>query len=289
MMFYMNMSYDADPEIAKWINTRDFRRALSLGIQRDQLNETFWLGTGTPGSPVVDESHPHSPGPEYRKLWATYEPARANAMLDQIGLDKKDGEGFRLRTDGKGRLKIDLITIPAFMDYTGACEMVARQWRQIGIYAEVKEVERGLQERLNDANQLMIFVRDNTTSDSQFTVLGSVLPIVPGAGMGPEFGKWYSSGGKAGKKPTDPQILKAFDLFTRVPSLPTQERNKVGQEIWKLFIDEVWGIGTVGLAPGVLGVRVVKNNMGNVPQRLSTLRAARMPSATHPETYYFKS
>jgi hypothetical protein len=29
--------------------------------------------------------------------------------------------------------------------------------------------------------------------------------------------------------------------------------------------------------------------MGNVPERLSTARSARMPSATQPATYYFKT
>ena len=46
----VNTAYEADPEIAKWLKNRDFRRALSLGIDRDQLNEAFWLGIGTPGS-----------------------------------------------------------------------------------------------------------------------------------------------------------------------------------------------------------------------------------------------
>jgi hypothetical protein len=47
-----NQSYEADPEIARWLTNVDFRRALSLGIDRDQLkrDETFWLGLGTPGS-----------------------------------------------------------------------------------------------------------------------------------------------------------------------------------------------------------------------------------------------
>jgi peptide/nickel transport system substrate-binding protein len=52
MIIKFNLNYDADPELAKWFNTADFRRALSLGIDRDQINETFWLGTGTPGSVV---------------------------------------------------------------------------------------------------------------------------------------------------------------------------------------------------------------------------------------------
>ena len=38
------------PRSRKWLTNADFRRALSLGIDRDQLNETFWLGIGTPGS-----------------------------------------------------------------------------------------------------------------------------------------------------------------------------------------------------------------------------------------------
>src|SRR5690606_12501950 len=36
-IFQFNQSYDADPEIAKWLANADFRRALSLAIDRDQL------------------------------------------------------------------------------------------------------------------------------------------------------------------------------------------------------------------------------------------------------------
>ena len=46
----VNHSYDADPEVAQWLRNADFRRALSMGIDRDQLNETFWLGVGSPGN-----------------------------------------------------------------------------------------------------------------------------------------------------------------------------------------------------------------------------------------------
>ena len=56
---------------AKWLTNADFRRALSLGIDRDQLNETFWLGLGTPGSAAPAEVMPQNPGPEWRKRWST--------------------------------------------------------------------------------------------------------------------------------------------------------------------------------------------------------------------------
>ena len=31
--------------------------------------------------------------------------------------------------------------------------------------------------------------------------------------MGMAYAKWYASGGTAGKKPEDPEMLRAFDLF----------------------------------------------------------------------------
>ena len=94
LIIKFNLNYDADPEIAKWLNTADFRRALSLGINRDQINETFWLGTGTPGSVVPVDSNKYNPGPQYRKLWATLDMKKANEMLDKIGLAKKDARGL---------------------------------------------------------------------------------------------------------------------------------------------------------------------------------------------------
>jgi len=42
---------------------------------------------------------------------ATLDLKQANELLDKVGLTKKDGEGYRLRTDGKGRLRLELVTV----------------------------------------------------------------------------------------------------------------------------------------------------------------------------------
>ena len=48
---YINQDWNEDPEIAQFtVGSRDFRIALSLAIERDELNETFFLGVGTPAS-----------------------------------------------------------------------------------------------------------------------------------------------------------------------------------------------------------------------------------------------
>ena len=174
---WFNMSYEADPEIAQWLTNRDFRRAMSLGIDRDQLNETFWLGLGVPGAALPGEDTLYSPGAEYRTRWATYEPQQANAMLDAIGLDKKDAEGYRLRTDGKGRLRIEVQTFVGFFQSTQVCEMIREQWKKLGIQADVKEVERSLAFRRRDANEHQIYVDAQWGSDNMFGHIPVFFPI----------------------------------------------------------------------------------------------------------------
>ena len=85
------------------------------------MNETFWLGVGTPGSPAPGESMPQSPGPEWRKKWSTLDVAQANEMLDKIGLTKKDARGFRLRTDNGERLRIQVIAVAGVPALSEAC------------------------------------------------------------------------------------------------------------------------------------------------------------------------
>jgi peptide/nickel transport system substrate-binding protein len=286
----VNLTYEADAEIAKWLRNVDFRRALSLGIERDQINEVFFLGLGTPGSTALDESLPHSPGPQYRTLWSTFDPKKANEMLDKIGLSGKDSEGYRLRTDGKGRLRIEVATqAAAFINFTGMAEMAVDSWKKIGIQGIVKEMERGLQQTRSQNNELQMEVSENTGSENLWVNPGHVLPVLFTARMGPLYYKWYATGGKQGKKPEDPRLLRALEIFSTGPGLKETEERAAAQEIWRIVLDLAYNIGLVGLAPGSYGVRIVKNNVGNVPGRLSQLRDARIPCGAHPATLFFKS
>ena len=67
------------------------------------------------------------------------------------------------------------------------------------------------------------------------------------------------------------------------------ERTKIAQEIWKIIVEECWVIGTVGLSPAFMGVRITKNNMGNIPARQTNAQHARTPNTSHPATFFFKS
>ena len=290
-VLYVNMAYEGDPELAKWLTTRDFRHALSLGIDRDQLNETFWLGMGTSGSIVPSEEVPMNPGREYRKRWAVLDIKQANALLDKIGLNSKDSEGFRLRTDGKGRLRIEMMAPGgSFVPYTQIGEMIKQQWQKIGIWSDVKETERSLAwTRVTNAEQQIMFW-SNAGSDNIFLFPQHVLPVDPSqCPIGTPFARWYASNGTQGKKPTSPEMLRAFDLFRSAPTKKEPERIKLAQEIWKILVEECWGIGTVGVSPAYMGVRISKNTMGNIPDRQVNSQNGRTPNTSHPATFYFKA
>jgi peptide/nickel transport system substrate-binding protein len=289
LALHLNMSYVADPEIGKWLRNVDFRRALSLGIDRDQLNETFWLGLGTPGSPVVSEASPESPGPEWRTRWSTLDVDKANRMLDAIGLTKKDSEGFRLRTDNGQRLVLQAAATQALQPYPQQLEMIAQQWRRIGIALDVRETERSLAYSRLRTNQLHIFPWSNSGSEKLFLVPQYVIPVdAANSAMGPAYAAWYASNGTTGEKPTDPEVLKVLELFRSAAAKPEAERNKIAQDIWKVVVDQQWSIGVVGVSPGSFGLRVVSNKLGNVPRRTCIANHCRTPAAAYPQQYFFR-
>lgn len=287
---FFNLAFDGDPEVHKWQNTADFRRALSLAIDRAQINEVFYLGLGTPGSHAVSEEHPHNPGPEWRTRWSTYDPARARTMLDAIGLGKKDSQGFRLRTDNGQRLRLEILTWGfQNQDYTGMAQMVARDWAAVGVAADVVEVERthGQTRALANSNQIELAEAPGT--DTIWANPQNVMPINFQSRLGVPFARWYATAGQAGVKPRDPHILRSYELFRSAPGRPEAERTEIARELWRIHVDQQWVLALVGMAPAAYGVHIASNNLGNVPERMSMIRDARVPGGAYPWTFFFKN
>ena len=290
LVIKFNMTYDKDPEIAKWFHNRDFRRALSIAINRDQINEMFWLGTSAPRSVVPVESNPYFPGPEYVTLWSSYEPKKASDMLDKIGLDKKDAEGYRLRSDGRGRLRLVMtVAGAAHAPFDQFVEPVKEHWKDVGIDLNIEVVERSLAITRGGANETQLSAWNNDGTEHPWTfpfhlVWLSISTVAPG---GPEYARWFHSGGKEGKEPAA-RIREMMDSWVKGMGVPEEERIKLGKEIWKIAAEDVYIIGIVG--PGAAsGVRVAKLNMGNVPARMYISPEGKAESISRPVTYFYKN
>jgi peptide/nickel transport system substrate-binding protein len=153
---------------------------------------------------------------------------------------------------------------------------------------QVNEVERSLGEAriAGNEHQMMAWVGDGI--DHLFSFPNTVLPMSAGALSGPEWGKWNATNGAMGKTP-DPWMVKVMANYKLAYTLQQQERIPVVKELWALLIDNVHAIGTVGLSPAFMGVRVVKNTMGNVPARQYNSPDVRTPSVSKVMTVYFKA
>lgn len=289
-MLFANPTYQEDKEIGKWLATPDFRRAISLGIDRNQLNQAFFLGLGTAGSAEPSAALPESPGDEYRNKWSTLDIAKSNSMLDAIGLSKKDAEGFRLRTDNGQRLRIEILVSQTLSPtWPQQAEMIVQQWRKIGIAGDVRVLERSLADSRLRGDLHQLFMWMNIGTDQMFLQPRYVLPMEPGFGaISASISRWYTSGGTTGTKPSEPEMLKALDIFKAATQLSDTDRVKSAQEIWKLFVEQQWGIGLVGQSPAILGVRVVNTKLGNIPARTCISQHCRTPGGAHPEQWYFR-
>jgi peptide/nickel transport system substrate-binding protein len=285
---FCNQSFDRDREIAKWLGTREFRIALSHGIDRQQVNETFVLGLGQTGSAAPGERTLYFPGPEYKTLHCAHDVKKANAMLDKLGLTKKDSEGYRLRTDGGGRLRLALTTYLGFLPFTQVAEMISQQWKQIGIRGEVQEMERGLATARLRANEHQIYFETQWGADNMFGHSPFFFPIDGGTPVGPLYGVWYASSGAQGKQPP-PRMREVMEKYRKAFGVPDAERTRLAKDVWKIALDEMWVIPVVSNSPASQGVRVIKTNMGNIPERLWNSAVSDNPHIAHTETWYFKS
>ena len=290
-VFQINQSYDGDPEIAKWLQTADFRRALSLGMDRDQLNETFWLGLGTPGSAIPGPVSPYNPGEaEYRDLWSVHDPELANQMLDDLGLAERDADGFRVRTDNGERLRIEIQASNALLPWVQISEMVAEQWKDIGIWADVVDEERSLFMNRAANNESQISVWTNGGTEILYLFPRHAIPVDPTeAFMGPAYAMWYVTGGEQGMEPTDPELLRIYDLYNSLSSASEADVAANIQEIWRILVEQQYGIGTVGQSPALFGVRIVTNDLGNVPDRTCIAQHCRTPGGQQSVQLYFSN
>ena len=285
---FCNQSYEKDPEIARWLSRREFRIALSHGIDRGQINETFLLGLAQTGSAAPGERTLYFPGPEFRTLHTAYDVKMANEMLDKLGLTKKDSEGYRLRADGGGRLRLSLTTYIGFLPFTQIAEMVVEQWKKIGIRGEVQEMERGAATTRVQNNEHHIYFETQWGADNIYGHFPFIFPSDAGSPMGPLYGLWYASAGAKGKTPPA-RMRELMDKYRRSFGVKDAERTKMAKDLWKITLDELWTIPLVSNSPASQGVRVIKTNMGNIPERLWNSAVSDNPHVAHTETWYFKS
>src|SRR5204862_8276809 len=135
MSIYPNLCHK-DPTIRAILNNKDFRSALSMGINRQEIIEIVYLGQSEPWQFGPRPTHPgyHE---KYARQFTNYDPKAANEILDKLGYTKRDGQNVRLRPDGQ-KLFFAVDVIPTlYPDEVDSLELIKRHWAAIGIDIQV--------------------------------------------------------------------------------------------------------------------------------------------------------
>ena len=284
---FVNQTWQGDPEIEKWLRNRDFRIALSLGIDREEINESIFLGIGEPRPFVTLPGNRFYPGPEYEKKYAERDLVKANTILDRIGLERKGKNGYRLRTDNKEPLIITLAVLSrTFLNWEGIGELVVNHCKNIGINLHLKVEERSLFSRRTYANEQQLSMFGPAAVDP-WAYPRITVPITREAHFAPEVGIWYESDGKRGMAPTG-GLKQLIEIFDQGNSVPVEKRIDLGKELWRVHAENLYAIGIIGNSPAYNGVVVVKNNFRNVPDIAPNSSAHQNPGIARPEQFFFE-
>jgi peptide/nickel transport system permease protein len=287
----------ADPERpetewkVKLLNDRRFRQALSLAINRKDIIDALFNGQGEPAQ--ID------PGPQsdyYNealfKSFTEYDPARAGAILDSLGLTERDSDGFRKFPDGTR-----MVWYLNMTEFTGndPAQFVVDDWARVGIRCIQRVRARPL------------FYAEKAAFEHDFTVWtgeSEAMPLVESRNFvptyvesffAPGYGQWYQFGGVFGdpraNKPGSMEPPPGHPLRRNMERLEKifQEADPVRrialfQEIQKSNAEEVWHISLTTSPPQLV---VVKDGFRNVPRNVITGAIWMSPANGGMETYFW--
>jgi peptide/nickel transport system substrate-binding protein len=142
---------------------------------------------------------------------------------------------------------------------------------------------------MRDANQLMAEIWNEDSTGFPFTGNSKIDPRnSPILTLGPLFNTWLNSQGKEGVEPPPPlkRIMELVDTARRVGP---DGQVKAAQELFKIWADEVYEIGTVGLTPMIQGVVVINSKFHNVPLTMGNDWPLRTPGNARTEQFFFAS
>jgi len=280
LCYFFNMSI-ADKGLREIFQNKKFREAMSLAINRKEINEVSYLGLGRPRTFTVVPDCPYY-SPKLEQIATAYDSERAGKLLDEIGL-KKGPDGFRTRQDGS-RLEITVEAMTWDKATTDEMELVVSYWNKVGVKTTLKTMSREIYWPRATSNEAQVTTWTESRAIDPMVDPIWVFPFDERSWMAPAYGTWYKSGGKMGEEPPAifKESMKLYDEYKT--SVNAKRQLEIGKQLVKRQAENLWVIGTVGMVPNVV---VVKNNFKNVPKDFTTDWIIMSPGTLDPPQFYF--
>lgn len=257
-----------DPVLREIFNDIRFRQALSLAIDRDDITNTFFFGRTVPHVAPVP---PTWTGFEdwMRTYYAEFDLQRANALLDEMGLQWDGNEQWRLRPDGKIVEFEGMWVAEWFSYFEGLVQMLSKQWEAVGVKMNPKFVVEEAAANIAIDNDQDALIGGNATS-TEFRARGAEpVTLRPAwhwysccALAAAPWRLWHDTDGAEGIEP--PQEIK--DLFTiseewRNTPRGTERYAELSHQMIKTNVENLYFFGTVSIPPKVV---LVSDRLGNM-------------------------
>ena len=260
-----NVSFNvthADLEKRKVFGDLRFRQAMSIALNRDEINEVGFLGQGIPKQYVGFSPSPSFLDPKWESYMIQYDPEAANSLLDAIGMKDIDGDGMRELPNGE---KLILNMQFATQGVAGeVVELVCQNWSEVGIQCMVKEVTPDEYRSSQSSNNLD--VGSWRKSQPMAIVLGNNELWVPpfenyfGHRTGMLWAEYVDSKGASGVKPPSyvTQLIDDINAFQSTMA-GTAESDELGARMVENMVGNLLFIGLVQAPAPVYHRNALKN------------------------------
>ena len=260
-----NVSFNvthADLEKRKVFGDLRFRQAMSIALNRDEINEVGFLGQGIPKQYVGFSPSPSFLDPKWESYMIQYDPEAANSLLDAIGMKDIDGDGMRELPNGE---KLILNMQFATQGVAGeVVELVCQNWSEVGIQCMVKEVTPDEYRSSQSSNNLD--VGSWRKSQPMAIVLGNNELWVPpfenyfGHRTGMLWAEYVDSKGASGVKPPAyvTQLIDDINAFQSTMA-GTAESDELGARMVENMVGNLLFIGLVQAPAPVYHRNALKN------------------------------
>jgi peptide/nickel transport system substrate-binding protein len=248
---------------------RDFRIALSQAIDREEISQLIYKGQA-PASAATVAIGTVWFEERFQKAYIDYDPDLANELLDGLGLDQRDGDGFRLRPDGQRLSLVILVFTPFPPSSVEIQELVKEHWAKVGIELIVKPTDRQLWvEQVHALEHDVASYIFNVGHKTQVPVAQRQFAPVTESSQhwAPQWGLWYDTNGQEGEEPPEP-VKRLQALYEEILSETDAEaRVLLTKEALEILAEECYMIGIVNESDFGRWM-VVKNNVGNIPEKI---------------------
>ena len=240
----------------------NFRKAMSIAIDRNEINETAYFGQGVARQYIGFSPVPSFVDPSWTTYAAEYDPEGAKALLDGVGVVDADGDGMR---DLPGGAKLIINMQFATQGLPGqVVELISQQWAEVGIQTTVKEVTPDEYRSAQSSNQLDVGLWEK--SQPLAIVLGNNELWVPpfenyfAHRSGMLWAEWVDSNGASGVEPPDyvKGLIADINAFQSTP-VGTPESDAIGARMVEAMTSNLLFIGTVLSSGPVYHANALKN------------------------------